>query len=183
MLLQKIIEGCKQNNPASQKELYQHCFSAMMKVCVRYNNNMDDAGACYNAAMHTAFVKINQYKNEGEFLGWVRKIVVNTCLNNLKQQTKFETKELTQTTHKDFYIDPDIYSSLQSKEILQLVRTLPQNTALVFNLYVMENYTHEQIATELQIAVGTSKWHLNNARTLLKEKIKTMQLNEYRKNA
>lgn len=165
-----------------QKDLYNYCFSPMMKLCLRYSQNMDDAAAIYNTSMHTVFVKINQYKNEGEFLGWVRKIVINTCLNNIKQQTKFNTIELTETIHEN-YIDPDIYSSLESKEILEMVRSLPKSTALVFNLYIMENYTHVQIAKELQIAIGTSKWHLNNARTLLKEKIKTMQLNEYRKNA
>lgn len=181
--LENIITGCLKNNPASQKMLYNYCFEQMIRVCMRYHTNMDDAAACYNEAMYKVFTKIDQYKQEGEFLGWIRRIMVNTCLNAIKQQARFTAITVKEEQGQQMYVSPDVYSQLQSQDILRFVQALPRNSALVFNLYIMEGYTHEQIAAQLSISTGTSKWHLNNARALLKEKIKSMQQNESVKNA
>ncbi len=182
-LLENYIEGCKLGNAAHQQQLYRYCFQPMMKVCLRYHKNMDDAGASYNTAMQNVLTKINQYENKGAFLGWVQKIMVNSCLNSLKQKTTFELKEITENEYNSFIVVPDAYSNLDSKTILQLVQSLPQTSAMVFNMYVMEGFTHEQIAKQLTITIGTSKWHLNNARTILKEQIKNINKYENRKNA
>jgi RNA polymerase sigma-70 factor, ECF subfamily len=182
-LLENFIEGCKLGNAAHQQQLYRYCFQPMMKVCLRYHKNMDDAAASYNTAMHNVLTKINQYQNKGAFMGWVQRIMVNTCLNDLKASVKFETKEITDKEYNNFLILPDAYSNIESRDLLKMVQTLPNNTAMVFNLYVMEGFTHEQIANTLSISKGTSKWHLNNARTILKEKIKNTHYNENRKNA
>ncbi len=171
------------NNAAKQRQLYSYCFEQMMRVCLRYHHNTDDAAASYNTAMYKVFTKINQYKYQGEFMGWVRRIVVNTCLNAIKQTARFTTAELEEQVNDSLAISPAVYSHLQSKDVLRLVQELPQSSALVFNLYIMEGYTHEQIAEQLGISSGTSKWHLNNARTILKEKIKRMQQDESVKNA
>jgi RNA polymerase sigma-70 factor, ECF subfamily len=182
-LLENFIEGCKLGNAAHQQQLYRYCFQPMMKVCLRYHKNMDDAAASYNTAMHNVLTKINQYQNKGAFMGWVQRIMVNTCLNDLKVSVKFETKEITDREYNSFLIVPEVYSNIESRDLLKMVQTLPNNTAMVFNMYVMEGFTHEQIANELGISTGTSKWHLNNARTILKEKIKNTNYNENRKNA
>ena len=181
--LEHIIEGCKQNKRQSQEQLYKYCFEQMMKVCLRYHTNMDDAAASYNTAMYNVFVKINQYKNQGEFFGWVRRIMVNTCLNAIKQNAKFEAVEISDKEYQSFTIKPEAYSSLDSKEILALVQSLPTTCKLVFNLNQMEGFSHEQVAEHLNISPGTSKWYLHEARKILKEKIQNMQHNEIRKNA
>lgn len=183
--LENIIAGCIGNNPASQRQLYHYCFEQMMRVCLRYHQNTDDAAASYNEAMYKVFTKIHQYKQEGEFMGWLRRIVVNTCLNAIKQQARFTTVavEVEQAEEQQLYVTPEAYSHLGSQDILRYIQELPRSSALVFNLYVMEGYTHEQIAVQLSISTGTSKWHLNNARELLKKKIKSMQQDESVKNA
>lgn len=155
----------------------------MMRICLRYHSNADDAAASYNHAMYNVLAKIDQYKSEGEFMGWVRRIMVNTCLNAVKQQARFTVQAIAENEYERFHAGPDVYSLIQSKDILQMVQELPDNTALVFNLYIMEGYTHEQIADMLHISIGTSKWHLNNARTVLKEKMIKARNNEARKNA
>jgi RNA polymerase sigma-70 factor, ECF subfamily len=180
--LENIILGCIDNNPSSQKMLYNYCFVQMMQVCLRYHHNMDDAAASYNEAMYKVLSKIDQYKQEGEFLGWVRRIVVNTCLNALRKAARFTTMPAKPET-ESIHINPDAYSQLNHKEVLQLIQALPAASALVFNLYVMEGYTHEQIASQLGISSGTSKWHLSHARNVLKGKIKSMQQDENFKNA
>jgi RNA polymerase sigma-70 factor, ECF subfamily len=181
--LENIITGCMGNKPASQRQLYHYCFEQMMRVCLRYHPNTDDAAVSYNEAMYKVFTKIGQYKQEGEFLGWVRRIMVNTCLNAIKKTARFATVAPGDKEQETVYIDPDVYGRLQQRDLLQLVQSLPSASALVFNLYIMEGYTHEQIAGQLGISAGTSKWHLNNARNILKEKIKSMQQNESVKNA
>jgi RNA polymerase sigma-70 factor (ECF subfamily) len=181
--LEHIIEGCKQNKRQSQELLYKYCFQQMMKVCQRYHNNTDDAAASYNTAMFTVFTKINQYKNQGEFLGWIRRIMVNTCLNALKQNTRFEAAEITDKEYQSFQVKPEVYSAMDSKDILALVQSLPSTCKLVFNLNQIEGFSHEQVAEHLNISIGTSKWYLHEARKILKEKIQNMQQNEIRKNA
>lgn len=182
-LLENYIEGCKLGNAAHQQQLYRYCFTQMIKVCLRYHKNMDDAAISYNNAMHNVLSKINQYQNKGAFMGWVQRIMVNTCINDLKANAKFVTKEITDREYNNFLIMPSAYSNLESKVLLSMVQALPTNTCVVFNLYVMEGYTHEQIAKALRITIGTSKWHLNNARVILKNKIEKTHLYENRKNA
>jgi RNA polymerase sigma-70 factor, ECF subfamily len=155
----------------------------MMRVCLRYHQNTDDAAVSYNEAMYKVFTKIGQYKQEGEFLGWVRRIMVNTCLNAMKQQARFTSVTIQEDQGQQAYISPEVYGQLQRQDLLRYVQELPRSSALVFNLYIMEGYTHEQIAAQLSISPGTSKWHLNNARELLKEKIKSMQQHETVKDA
>jgi RNA polymerase sigma-70 factor, ECF subfamily len=181
--LEHIIQGCKNGNADSQKQLYQYCYVPMMRVCQRYHSNEQDAANGYNEAMFTVLSKINQYKNEGEFMGWVRRIMVNTSLNIIKREKKFVYKEVSETESQTFSVQPSVYGDMQAQQILDMVQELPRQTALVFNLYIMEGYTHEQIGSMLGISGNTSKWHLNNARTLLKEKMLNKKEHENYKNA
>lgn len=144
----------------------------MIKVCLRYAfGNMDDAGWLYNQAMLKILVHIDQYRNEGEFMGWVRRAVVNVCIDQCRKKTWFGMAELKEASEYILPVLPDIYNKFSGNDIMQLVHQLPRNTGLVFNLFVMEGYKHEEIGKILGISAGTSKWHLNEARRLLKEKI------------
>jgi RNA polymerase sigma-70 factor, ECF subfamily len=181
--LENIIQGCKNSDANCQKQLYKYCYEQMMRVCMRYHSNEQDASNAYNEAMYSVLSKINQYKNEGEFMGWVRRIMVNTTLNILKREKKYAFKEMGESTTQTFHINPEVYSSINKNDILNMVRELPKQTALVFNLYIMEGYTHEQVGSILGISNNTSKWHLNNARTILKEKIINSNVHENYQNA
>jgi RNA polymerase sigma-70 factor (ECF subfamily) len=182
--LQHIIEGCKRNELISQEELYRHCYKDMMKVCLRYAfGDPDQAGAIYNTAMLKVFQKIEQFRNEGEFFGWVRKIVVNACIDHCRLKTNFRSIDISNSTEYILPVLPDVYSKISGNEILCVVHQLPKNTGLVFNLFVMEGYKHHEIAEILGISTGTSKWHLNEARRLLKEKIEIIFKKELISNA
>ena len=172
------IEGCLQNDPRSEEMLYRYCYTNLMKVCMRYHANLDDATASFNKAMHKVFDKLKSYRKEGTFLGWVRTIIVNTCLNDLSRVLKYADREISETDVVIHQTIPDVYSNISEKEILALVQQLPDAPRTVFNLYVMDGYKHEQIAKELKIAVGTSKWQLNKARTFLKQKLSQLGRNE-----
>jgi RNA polymerase sigma-70 factor, ECF subfamily len=181
--IENIIHGCMNGEAAAQQRLYRHCFDQMFKVCLRYNNNEQDAANCYNEAMYTVLSKISQYKQEGEFMGWVRRIMVNTCLNAIKRNQKFVYKEVGEQVSESLHVQPEVYSQFKTRQILEMVQALPRQTALVFNLYVMEGYTHDQVGDMLGISPNTSKWHLNNARTLLKEQMNNITVNENYQNA
>jgi RNA polymerase sigma-70 factor, ECF subfamily len=182
-LLENIIGGCMKGSAESQKQLYKYCFVPMMRVCERYHSNDQDVSNAYNESMYTVLSKIKQYKGQGEFMGWVRRIFVNTSLNILKREKKYSFTEMGADKNESFSIVPEAYNKINENEVLEMVKQLPKQTAIVFNLYVVEGYTHEQIGDILNISINTSKWHLNNARTMLKDKIYKRTTNEACKNA
>ena len=172
------IKGAIKNETRSQEVLYRYCFENLMKVCMRYHTSEADAAASFNKAMHKAFDKLKQYRQDGFFLAWVHKIVVNTCLNELRDQVRHSSGELKEAHAIELNAPPDTYSSISEKEILSHVQQLAGTTRLVFNLYVMENYSHAEIAKLLGISEGTSRWHLNQAR----EKLAYMNVKKHSEN-
>jgi RNA polymerase sigma-70 factor, ECF subfamily len=172
------IEGCLKNDPASQEALYKYCFAQFIKICMGYHAGKDDAVASFNKAMHKVFTGMHQYRNEGPVLGWIRKIIVNTCLNDLRGRARFSAVEIDDREINRFTAEPEIYAGLEVKQVMELVQQLPPATRIVFNLFIMEGFTHEQIAKQLGITAGTSKWHLNQARQLLKQGMEQLTRHE-----
>jgi RNA polymerase sigma-70 factor (ECF subfamily) len=155
----------------------------MIKLCIRYTRDIDEAGAVYNEAMLKVFNTLHQFESRGNFLGWIRRIVVNTCIDHCRRQAKFTHYAIEQVPDDSISIDPDIYDRLSANEVISLLQQLPRNTALVFNLFVLEGFKHEEIGQRLDISTGTSKWHLNEARRLLKNKLDDLLKNEAYGNA
>ena len=178
-----IIEGCKQQNPQRQEELYRTCYPAMIKLCIRYARDIDEAGSFFNEAMLKVFRSIDKYEGRGDILGWVRRITVNTCIDHCRRQAKFSHQALEQVTEDYISVDPDIYDRLSANDVIQLIRELPGNTALVFNLFVLDGFKHEEIGKILNISAGTSKRHVNEARRLLKSKLDSVLKKEIYSNA
>ena len=169
-----IIEGCKKQSSRSQEQLYRVFYPEMIKICLRYANcNIEDAAFIYNQAMFKVFMNINQYRNHGSFEGWIKRIVINSCVDSCRKHVKFQTIELNDGVADIIPIIPEVYNRINGEDVLNLIHELPRNTGLVFNLYVMEGYKHEEIGKLLGISASTSKWHLSEARKLLKEKIET----------
>jgi RNA polymerase sigma-70 factor (ECF subfamily) len=167
-----IIESCSKADQRAQEELYRFCYPQMLKVTLRYAfGDYDMAGTLYNSAMLKIFRNISDFRHEGEFMAWVRKIVVNTCIDHCRLKTKFHTVEMNDTQEYMFQVFPDVYNKLSADDIMAYVHELPKNTGIVFNLFVIDGYKHEEIARILGIAAGTSKWYLNEARRMLKEMI------------
>ena len=155
----------------------------MMKLCSRYAVDIDQAGAIYNEAMLKVLTRLPQYDSKGELMAWVRRIVVNTCVDHCRQQVKFARQSIDSNHEEATWVDPDVYNRFSANDIVRLQQDLPRNTALVFNLFVMEGYKHEEIGRLLGISAGTSKWHLNEARRLLKSKLESILKNEIYSNA
>jgi RNA polymerase sigma-70 factor, ECF subfamily len=166
-----IVKGCRENDLQCQEQLYRHCYPELISICYRYGGDMDKAGIIYNNAMLRVFKSIRTYKEEGKLLGWIRTIVVNCSIDFVKQQNKFRERPLTAIHEDDLNIPAEVFSRVSAKEIQKMIVELPKATATVFNLFIYEGFTHKQVAQSLGISEGTSKWHINEGRKLLKAKL------------
>lgn len=169
-----IIEGCLQQNRKSQEQLYRHCHAPMLRVCRLYIWQPQEAAALFNAAMLKVFTGIGQYGGKGDLMAWIRRIVVNTCIDHCRGQARFATQPLGGIMEEDFSVDPDVYAQFSVNDSIQLLHGLPPASAMVFNLFAIEGYKHQEIAEMLDISIGTSKWHLNEARRLLKQRLQNI---------
>lgn len=151
-----------------QKNLYQHCYKEMMKLCYRYTNDVDVSASIYNDAMMKVFSNIGTYKEDGKLMAWVKRIVVNTCIDHVRKKAPLQMKELREDQN-DAVIENDVFIKMSNVEVKRLISQLPGNAALVFNLYVYEEYNHNEIAELLKIPGGTSRYYLSEARRLLKQ--------------
>jgi RNA polymerase sigma-70 factor, ECF subfamily len=166
-----IVKGCRENDLQSQEQLYRHCYPEMIRVCHRYAGDMDGAGSIFNNAMLRVFKSIHNYRNEGKLMGWVKTIVINCSLDFVKRQNKFREQSTGNIDEYEINIPAEILSRVSTKEIQKIISQLPKATATVFNLYIYEGFTHKQVAEGLGISEGTSKWHVNEGRKLLKTKL------------
>jgi RNA polymerase sigma factor (sigma-70 family) len=173
---EELIRGCKKEDPSCQREVFNRYASRMLGVSQRYARNNADAEDILQDAFIKVFDKIGQFKSEGSFEGWIRKIVVNTALKKYTL-TRYE-KEVTGYELKDKdeqVIHPASYADLTKKELMQLINDLPDGYRVVFNLYVVEGYAHEEIAGMLNIQPSTSRSQLVKARTMLQKNIIQLQ--------
>ena len=164
-------------DPASQKAVFDLFAGRMLGVCMRYSRNSADAEDILQDAFIKVFEKINQFKSEGSFEGWIRKIGVNTALKKytLSRYSKELLGQDLSEKESIYFAEPVAYNHLSEKEILGLINELPDGYRLVFNLFVIEGYKHEEIAEMLGIQAGTSRSQLAKARIQLQKQIKERQ--------
>lgn len=172
--LEELISGCARNERASQEQLYKLFYPKMMAVVRRYIDHYEQAEEVLNNGFLRAFQKIDQYTFQGSFEGWLRKIVFHSVSDYVKQNTRYTEKIML--VEKDEYVHKDHADKMYYEQLLKLVQDLPDATRSVFNMYIMEGFSHKEIGKMLGISEGTSKWHLSEGRRILKDKIEKLQL-------
>ena len=140
----------------------------MIKVCLRYSTDLDGAGIIFNNAMLRVFKGIGQYEDEGKLGAWIKRIVINCCIDFCKKKMIFSQK-IPGGYNEEVSISPEVFNVVSGKEIQKIIAKLPAATATVFNMYVYEGFTHKQIGDQLGISDGTSKWHVSEAKRILKQ--------------
>lgn len=145
-----------------------------MGVVRRYIDQDMQAEEVLNNGFLRAFQKIEQYTFQGSFEGWLRKIVFHAVSDYVKQNTRYNEK--ITLVEKDQLVHKDHADKLYYTQLLEMVQKLPDATRNVFNMYVMEGFSHKEIGKLLNISEGTSKWHLSEGRRILKDKIERLQL-------
>ena len=169
MGLKKIIKRCKKGELKAQEELYRLFAGKLFAVSLKYSRNYQEAEDNLQEAFITIFKKIEQYKNKGSFEGWMKRITINTALQTYRRQTVFRIID-------ENAIEESEEVNLREEEVsldflLKIIQELPDRYRMVFNLYVLDGYSHKEIAKLLNISVGTSKSNLARARQNLKEKL------------
>ena len=144
----------------------------MFGLCLKYSRNRTEADDNLQEAFLTIFDKINQYSSKGSFEGWMKRIVINTALQCYRKETFLDV--IKDDNIKDEVVEIDD-EGLSLDILLALIQELPDRYRLVFNLYVLDGFSHKEIASMLNISIGTSKSNLSRARLILKEKIEEDQ--------
>lgn len=172
--LTELIEGCVRNERTAQERLYRLFYPKMMGVVRRYIDHVEQAEEVINNGFLRAFQRISQFNYKGSFEGWLRKIVFHAVSDYVKKNMKYNKNVLL--IDKDEYIHKDLGNKLYYDELMALVQDLPPATRAVFNMYVIDGFSHKEIGKTLEISEGTSKWHLSEGRKQLKEKILKLNL-------
>lgn len=161
-----IIRGCLDGERAAQKALYEHFASKMLGVCMRYAKDRAEAEDMLQEGFLKVFQGLAKYKHEGSFEGWVRRIMVYNAINYYKHRARKFQEDLDREDYDAPYHD-EVLERISAKEIVALIQQLPEGYRMIFNLYAIEGYTHQEIADQLNIAVGTSKSQYSRARQFL----------------
>ena len=166
--LNQLIENCKINDTKAQGELYKLFSSKLFSVCLKYSKNYVEAEDNLQDAFLTIFNKIDQYKNKGSFEGWLKRITINTVLQRYRNEKVFDIINENVAEEVEVEIDEN---DVSLDYLLKIIQELPDRYRLVFNLYVLDGYSHKEIAEMLNISIGTSKSNLARARQILKDTI------------
>ncbi len=166
---EQIVKGCIEKNAIAQKHLYEKFARKMMGVCLRYCDSTEEAEDVVQIAFISIFENIAAFKGTGSLEGWIRKIMVNTALTNIRKNKRL--KQNVELDSVEFMLPSAsyIYESFAAKDLLKIIQTLPSGFRTVFNLYAIEGYSHKEIGGMLDISEGTSKSQYSRAKAYLQK--------------
>ncbi|MFH2142090.1 MAG: RNA polymerase sigma factor [Bacteroidota bacterium] len=176
--VEKLIEGCIKGERNCQKKMYQAFYGKMLAVCARYSRDRDEAQDLLHDGYIKVFTKLNQYEFKGSLEGWVRRIIVNNAIDFIRNKGDYHISSIDEKNYDNIGDDNSTeadylnITKLKAETIIELIQKLTPAYKTVFNLYVVENYSHKEIAEELNISIGASKSNLAKA----KQKIREMYL-------
>lgn len=174
--LPNLIQECIKQNRKAEYALYRYCFKFLMPVCYRYLKNEDDAAEILNKAFLKILLNLETYNREKQFEKWAKAITVNTIIDEFRMNKKRNllfaqvAPEDVQPYYHPFNLN-EAEAKLTAEDVHKHIQLLPESSKVVFNLFVFEGYSHKEIAQQLNISEGTSKWHLSHARQILKAQL------------
>ncbi|HQU99884.1 MAG: RNA polymerase sigma factor [Bacteroidia bacterium] len=171
---QQLVTNCLKGDKTAQKQFYEMFARKMMGVCLRYSNDLATAEDYLQESFIKVFGKLSQYQFKGSLEGWVKRIVVNVVLDELRKNrilfdSNAEVTDVLQTTD-------DVVSNMEAKQLLQIIQRLPTGYRTVFNLYAIEGYQHNEIANMLQISESTSKSQYQKAKIQIQKTLKAQTI-------
>lgn len=171
----KIIRGCISKNRNDQKKIYEKLYPVLMGICMRYTKDSQEA----KDVLHDGFIKIlnnvNTYHFNGSFEGWAKKIIVNTAIDRYRKNKKKTRLQYEENIEEDIAVtseELDIYKHMEASEIMKMVQKLAPSQRTAINLYLVEGFTHQEIADRLGISIGASKSNLFKAKRAMTNKLK-----------
>jgi RNA polymerase sigma factor (sigma-70 family) len=169
MTEEAILLGCSKNEAPAQKELYNRYSPKMLAVCYRFAHNREDAEDMLQEGFIKVFSQMHTFQSKGAFEGWIRRIIVHTCINNLKKNKRFsESLDIVYASGVQVR-EESVPSIVQAKQIVECIRMLPIGYRTVLNLYAIEGYSHKEIAGMLDIEESTSRSQYTRAKQMLED--------------
>jgi len=170
---EELVEGCLDNDRFYQEMLYRKYFSGMIRMCLRYTKDKAVAMEIVNRGFLRAYKKLHTFAFSGSLEGWIRRLVFHSLSDYFRRENNKPQVHFLDLEERDAPVQDKALDQLYLEDIMKLVKQLPDATQRVFYLYAIEGYTHPEISIQLGISVGTSKWHLSNARQKLKQLLRT----------
>jgi RNA polymerase sigma-70 factor (ECF subfamily) len=169
MTEEAMLNGCLNNQASAQEALYNRFSPRMLGVCYRFARNREDAEDMLQEGFIKVFSQMHQFRNQGALEGWIRRIIVHTCINVLKKNKKFaDSVDIIHAT--SIYVNENnIHSILQAKQVVESIRLLPMGYRTVLNLYAIEGFSHREIAAILDIEESTSRSQYTRAKAMLED--------------
>jgi RNA polymerase sigma factor (sigma-70 family) len=178
--LPELLAGCLRNHRRSQELLYRQFYGYAMSICLRYAPTREGALEVLNDGFLKVFTRLDQYEPTQPFKGWLRRILINTAVDHYRQEVRhFYHEDVEQADQIAVRDSSDAYSQLAHEELMSLIQRLSPAYRLVFNLYVIDGFTHDEIAAQLGISAGASKSNLARARENLRQLLKHFNYDEY----
>lgn len=169
MTEEAILSGCLQNDAGAQRELYTRYSPKMLSVCYRFAHNREDAEDMLQEGFIKVFSQAHTFQNKGSFEGWVRRIIVHTCINHLKKNKKFNESVDIIYANGVQVREESVPSIVQAKQIVECIRLLPLGYRTVLNLYAIEGYSHKEISGMLDVEESTSRSQYTRAKQMLED--------------
>jgi RNA polymerase sigma-70 factor (ECF subfamily) len=169
MTEEALLHGCITNQASAQRALYDKYSHKMFAVCYRYGHNREDAEDMLQEGFIKVFSQIHKFENRGALEGWIRRIMIHTCINILKKNKRFnESVDLIHAGNLQVRED-SIPSIVQAKEVVECIRMLPMGYRTVLNLYAIEGFSHKEIAEMLDVEESTSRSQYTRAKAMLED--------------
>lgn len=175
MSLRKLIKKCAKYDVEAQKEVYHLFAGKLFSICLKYSKNKEEAEDNFQDGFIEIFQKIHQYKFKGSLEGWLKRVMINSIL--LKYRSKNVLNIVTEKIPELVEVEVE-EAEVELSSLLALIQELPERYRLVFNLYVLDGYSHKEISEMLTISEGTSKSNLSRARMILKNKLENNNSNQ-----
>ncbi len=171
-----LAKNCIEGDQRAQQKLFEMYASKMMGVCLRYMKDQAQAEDVLQDGFVKVFTKLEKYTGNGSLEGWVRRIMVNTALDELRKTNKFKTNVSMDDVDYKVESDANALSSLLEEDLLKLIREMPDGYKTVFNMFAIEGFSHKEIAEKLGISENTSKSQYSRAKAYLRTKVEELEI-------
>ncbi|MCR6638197.1 MAG: sigma-70 family RNA polymerase sigma factor [Sporocytophaga sp.] len=166
--IEEIIRGCKKNDSIAQEALFKLYSKKLMTVCLRYSSCREDAEDLFQESMIKIFQSLHSFEEKGSVEGWMRRIVTNNAIKEFRKRKYLSSLSEPESFNLPVFADDDVIEKMSGEELMNVIHKLPEGSRMVFNLFVIEGYSHKEISEMMHISEGTSKSQFFNAKKILK---------------
>lgn len=171
-----LANKCVEGDQLAQRKLFEKYAPKMMGVCLRYTRDVEQAEDVMQDGFVKVFTKLDKYSGEGSLEGWVRRIMVNTALDHIRRNTKFNANVSMDDVEYKVESDSDALGSLMEEDLLKLIQEMPDGYRTVFNMFAIEGYSHKEIGEQLGVSENTSKSQYSRAKAYLRMKVEELEI-------